>query len=43
LRFPPVNGEVEPHENFEKWHAFDEEAFAVDGGKDLLILLGRGK
>jgi len=43
LRFPPINDEVEPHEYFDKWQAFDEEAFEVDGGEDLKILLGRGK
>ena len=43
LRFPPINDEVEPHEYFDKWQAFDEEAFAVYGGEDLLNLLGRGK
>ena len=42
-RFPPMNDEVEPHEYFDKWQAYDEEAFAVDGGEDLKILLGRGK
>lgn len=43
LRVPPINDEVEPHEYFDTWQAFDEEAFAVDGGEDLLNLLGRGK
>jgi hypothetical protein len=42
-QFPPMNDDVEPHDYFDKWQAYDEEAFAVDGGEDLKILLGRGK
>ncbi|KAL7537488.1 hypothetical protein ACHAXR_007847 [Thalassiosira sp. AJA248-18] len=39
--FPPTNALVEPHEYFEKWKTFDEEAFADETGEELKALLKR--